>query len=91
MPEPPEPVSGKRECKADSTLDRTGQMSAIWVGIDVSKRCLDVAIRPAGETLSLDNDDAGIRKLVRALAKWSPQLIVLERPVVTSMRRLTRS
>src|SRR4051812_45896055 len=53
-------------------------MSAIWVGIDVSKRCLDIAIRPAGETLSIDNDDAGIRKLTRTLAKWSPQLIVLE-------------
>src|SRR5919112_1090469 len=53
-------------------------MGAIWVGIDVSKRCLDVAIRPAGETLSIDNDDAGIKKLVRALVKWSPQLVVLE-------------
>ena len=53
-------------------------MGAIWVGIDVSKRCLDVAIRPAGETLSIDNDDAGIKKLARTLAKWSPQLIVLE-------------
>ncbi len=53
-------------------------MGAIWVGIDVSKRCLDVAIRPAGETLSIDNDDAGIKKLVKTLTKWSPQLIVLE-------------
>ena len=53
-------------------------MGAIWVGIDVSKRCLDVAVRPAGETSSVDNDDAGIKKLARALAKWSPQLIVLE-------------
>src|SRR4051794_41810657 len=53
-------------------------MGAIWVGIDVSKRCLDVAIRPAGETLSIDNDDAGIKKLVKALTRWSPQLIVLE-------------
>ena len=53
-------------------------MGAIWVGIDVSKRCLDVAIRPAGETLSIDNDETGIKKLTRTLAKWSPQLIVLE-------------
>jgi transposase len=53
-------------------------MGAVWVGIDVSKRCLDVAVRPAGETLSIDNDDAGIKKLVKMLAKWSPQLIVLE-------------
>ena len=53
-------------------------MGAIWVGIDVSKRCLDVAIRPAGETLSIDNDDAGIKKLVKTVAKLSPQLIILE-------------
>src|SRR3954463_5859369 len=53
-------------------------MGAIWVGIDVSKRCLDVAIRPAGETFTVDNDDAGIKKLAKELAKWSPQLIVLE-------------
>src|SRR3954447_10928296 len=53
-------------------------MSAIWVGIDVSKRCLDIAIRPAGETLSIDNDETGIKKLTTTLAKWSPQLIVLE-------------
>jgi len=53
-------------------------MSAIWVGIDVSKRCLDIAVRPAGETFTVDNDDAGIKKLSRELAKWSPQLIFLE-------------
>ncbi len=53
-------------------------MGANWVGIDVSKRCLDVAVRPAGETLRLDNDEKGIRKLARVMAKWSPQLIVLE-------------
>jgi transposase len=53
-------------------------MGAIWIGIDVSKRCLDVAVRPAGETLTVDNDDAGIKKLAKTLAKWSPQLIVLE-------------
>ncbi len=52
-------------------------MGAIWGCIDVSKRCLDVAVRPAGETLTV-NDDAGIKKLAKALAKWSPQLIVLE-------------
>jgi transposase len=53
-------------------------MGAIWVGIDVSKRCLDVAIRPAGKMLSIDNNDAGINELVRALVKCSPELIVLE-------------
>ena len=53
-------------------------MGAIWVGIDVSKRCLDVAVRPTGETFSMDNDDTGIKNLTKTLAKRSPQLIVLE-------------
>ena len=53
-------------------------MVAIWVGIDVSKQRLDVAIRPAGETLTINNDEAGIKKLAKVLAKWSPRLIVME-------------
>ncbi len=28
-------------------------MGAIWVGVDVSKQRLDVAIRPAGEALTI--------------------------------------
>jgi transposase len=53
-------------------------MGTIWVGVDVSKQRLDVAIRPTGETLTINNDDAGIRTLAKVLAKWSPQLIVME-------------
>ncbi len=53
-------------------------MDAIWVGVDVSKQRLDVAIRPAGEVLTISNDEAGIKALTKMLKKWSPQLIVLE-------------
>jgi transposase len=53
-------------------------MGAIWVGVDVSKQRLDVAIRPAGETLAISNDEAGIKKLVKVMTKLSPQLIVME-------------
>ena len=53
-------------------------MGMNWVGIDVSKQRLDVAIRPVGETLTVDNDEAGIKMLTKELARWSPQLIVLE-------------
>jgi transposase len=53
-------------------------MGAIWGGIDVSKQRLDVAIRPAGETLTVDKDEAGIKALSKELRRWSPQLIVLE-------------
>jgi transposase len=53
-------------------------MSTMWVGIDISKRRLDVAIRPVGEAFSLDNNEPGVRRLVKLLGKWSPQLIVME-------------
>jgi len=52
--------------------------SLIFVGIDVSKAQLDVAIRPTGETLSVANDKAGIKALVKGLAKIQPGLVVLE-------------
>lgn len=53
-------------------------MGAIWVGIDVSKERLDVAVRPTGEVVTIDNDDAGIKNFLKLIAKWSPQLIVME-------------
>ena len=53
-------------------------MDAIWVGVEVSKQRLDVAIRPAGEVLTISNDEAGIKALAKLLTKWSPQLLVLE-------------
>ena len=37
-----------------------------------------MAGRPTGETLTVNNDDPGIKKLLTLLAKWSPQLIVME-------------
>src|SRR5450755_5149089 len=77
MPGPLEPVSGKRECKADIILARTED------GCDLGwyrrfEAAAGRAIRPAGETLTVDNDEAGIKALSKELRKWSPQLIVLE-------------
>lgn len=50
----------------------------IFVGIDVSKERLDVAIRPSNETESLTNDRAGIEVLVQRFSEISPALIVVE-------------
>ena len=50
----------------------------IFVGIDVSKAQLDVAIRPTAQTLSVTNDKAGIKTLVKYLGKLQPALVVLE-------------
>lgn len=54
------------------------EVSLIFVGIDVSKAQLDVAIRPTGEKESFANDKVGIKALVKWLAKIAPTLVVLE-------------
>jgi transposase len=52
--------------------------AAIFVGIDVSKATLDVALRPSGEHWGSPNDEPGIAELVGRLRPLGPQLIVLE-------------
>ncbi|HTO11063.1 MAG TPA: IS110 family transposase [Candidatus Binatia bacterium] len=49
-----------------------------FIGIDVSKATLDVAVRPEGGAWSAGNDDAGIAALVARLRPLGPALIVLE-------------
>jgi transposase len=51
---------------------------AIYVGIDVAKAQLDIAVRPSGEQWTMPHDDAGIARLVSQLQGFSPTLIVLE-------------
>ncbi len=50
----------------------------LFVGIDVSKASLDVALRPDNSHWSCGNDDAEISALVKRLRKLQPTLIVLE-------------
>ena len=50
----------------------------IFVGIDVSKAGLDVAVRPMGSREFVANDAAGIEILVERLRELQPALIVLE-------------
>jgi transposase len=50
----------------------------IFVGLDVSKQKLDVAVRPQGRHFVIPNNDRGIKQLVKRLAALKPQLIVLE-------------
>ena len=51
---------------------------ALYIGIDVSKDRLDVAVAPRGESWSADNDPDGIRGLGQRLAELQPALVVLE-------------
>ena len=50
----------------------------LFVGIDVSKDCLDVAVRPTGEAWQVPYDSQGSSDLVERLRELAPQLVVLE-------------
>ena len=50
----------------------------VFVGLDVSKQHLDVAVRPQGRHFVIPNHDRGIKQLIKRLAALTPQLIVLE-------------
>ena len=52
--------------------------SQIFVGIDVAKAQLDIALRPTGERWAIPNEDASIATLVTQLQAVRPVLIVLE-------------
>ena len=50
----------------------------VFVGIDVSKDQLDIAVRPGKKFFTISNDDSGIKALVQRLLSLKPQLVVLE-------------
>ena len=50
----------------------------VFVGIDVSKQHLDVAVRPQSRHFIIPNDDRGLKQLLKRLTALKPQLIVLE-------------
>lgn len=50
----------------------------VFVGLDVAKASLDVALRPSGEQWSVSNDEAGAGALVERLRPLQPTLIVCE-------------
>lgn len=50
----------------------------IFVGIDVSKAVLDIAITPTGEAWSVPNSTEGVLQLIAKLREISPTLVVLE-------------
>ncbi|QDM16022.1 IS110 family transposase [Tardiphaga sp. vice352] len=53
-------------------------MDAIYVGIDVSKDRLDVAVRPTGQSFAVARDGAGIDELIGRLKAISPRLVAIE-------------
>ncbi len=68
-----------------------GLMADVYVGIDVSKARLDIAVRPTGEQWDATNDPERVGDLVAKLEGLQPSLVVLEasggyeRPVVAAL------
>ena len=54
-------------------------MAELFAGVDVSKERLDVAVRGRiSRTWSVQNDEAGVKALVKELVELAPTLVVLE-------------
>ena len=53
-------------------------MEPLFVGIDVSKDRLDVALRPTEEVFVVDRNAAGLAALIERLRPLAPALIALE-------------
>jgi transposase len=49
-----------------------------YVGIDVAKATLDIAVRPSGEQRRLANSEEGVRAAVSWLSELRPQVLVVE-------------
>jgi transposase len=49
-----------------------------FVGIDVAKAQLDIAVRPSGERWAVPHDASGVATLVDRVQALKPTLIVLE-------------
>jgi transposase len=62
----------------------------LFVGIDVSKARLDVAVVPSEQTWSVANDDKGLAELADKLAKLSPKLVLMEATGGMERRALAR-
>src|SRR5438046_9307014 len=64
-------------CKVGQTGVRMSDMPC-FVGIDVAKAQLDMALRPSGERWAVPNDASGVATLVDRVQTLHPTLIVLE-------------
>ena len=54
------------------------EQQAVYVGIDVAKAQVDVAVRPTGQRWTISNDEPGIGELVSRLKVLGPAMVVLE-------------
>lgn len=56
----------------------TSKATEVFVGIDVSKTRLDIAVAPLGEVWRADNDEVGIAEVIGRLGGQEPKRVVVE-------------
>ena len=61
-----------------SRMEETLAVDEMFVGIDVSRAKLDLAIEPDGTTWSIGNTTAEVRELAAELAQSAPKLVLVE-------------
>ena len=59
-------------------METTTTPSPIYVGIDVAKAQLDIAVRPSGEQWTARHDEEGLAATVARLTALAPALVALE-------------
>lgn len=62
----------------EELVSQSGPTSSHFVGIDVAKAWLDIAVRPGGAHWRVANADAELPALVAPLGRLEPHAIVLE-------------
>ena len=80
MPRRPCPrnPNGHQGQQARIQRNRVMDKAPTFVGIDVSKRRLDIHSRPSGESSTFGYDDESVAALIERLVAVGPTLIVLE-------------
>src|SRR3954463_8337163 len=74
----PRNPNGHQGSTACIQRNRVMDKAPTFVGIDVSKRRLDIHARPSGGGFTIDQDEDGVAALVAGLAALAPTLVVLE-------------
>src|SRR6266705_783033 len=82
LPGPPsEPASartGRTRHTRRTGVDMAAEAEAHWVGIDVSKARLDVAVLPSEQAWQVTNEVQGHAALIERLRQLNPERVVLE-------------
>ncbi len=64
------------------TKEEAMQTPSVWVGIDISKAQLDMAVEPGGDSLTVPYDGPGLGTLITRLSRlvrlWKLSTVMLE-------------